>query len=72
MKASVPALCPQVPGLLPVPLLVDSVLRAPLRLLPASVPLALLQQPPADSVLPALALPLLRPVASSVVPVAWA
>lgn len=69
MKASVPALCPQVPGPLPVPLLVDSVLRAPLPLLPASVPLALLQQPPVDSVLPALALPL---VASSVVQVAWA
>lgn len=57
MKASVPALCPQVPGPLPVPLLVDSVLRAPLPLLPA------------DSVLPALALPL---VASNVVQVAWA
>ena len=70
MKASVPALCRPVPGLLaPVQVHLDSVLRAPLPLLPASVPLALLQQPPADSVLPALALPL---VASSVVPVAWA
>ena len=71
MRASVPAPCRPVPGLLPVqpladsvlrallqPLPVDSVLRVPLRQLPASVPLVLLPEPPL--------------AASSVVPVAWA
>ena len=73
MKASVPAPCPQAPGPLPVQLLVDSVLRAPLPLLPASVPLALRQQPPADSVLPAPVLPQVASVLADSVPqVAWA
>ena len=71
MKASVPAQCPQVPGLqVPVLPLADSVLlRALLQQLPDSVPRAPLRLLPADSVLPAPALPL---AVSSVVPVVWA
>ena len=82
MRASVPAPCPQVPGLpaVPVqPLLADSV---PPVFLPeplvqdsvASVPLVPLQPPLADSVLPVA--PVLPQVASvladSVPQVAWA
>lgn len=72
MKASVPALCRPVPGLLaPVQVHLDSVLRAPLRLLPASVPLVLLLPPLADSVLRVLPRVVSVP-ADSVLPVAWA
>ena len=72
MKASVPAPCPQVPGLLaPVQVHLDSVLRAPLLQLPASVPLVLLLPPLADSVLRVLPRVVSVP-ADSVLPVAWA
>ena len=81
MKASVPAPWqpargPVVPALL-AQLLVDSVLRVPLQVasvLPqvVSVPLVLLLPPPADSVLQALAHPLVASVPPDSVPVAWA